>query len=302
LIIIKILCIGHAAYDITIPIPKFITENTKNRVNERITCGGGPAATAAYLLGKWGCDVSFIGLVGNDINGKKILKEFEDVNVNTKFIEVRDTYETTTSYIIANKEKGTRTILTYQKDKSEMNDIDIDFTPNIILIDGQEYNLSKKMLEKYESAISIIDAGKVTDTNIELCKMVNYVVCSKEFAENVSNMKFNFENKETLKNIFLSLKEKFNTNIVITLENKGCLYEINSEIKSMNAIKVEAIDSTGAGDIFHGAFAYGLSIDLPYEQIIKLAVITSGLSVTRLGGRNSVFDLNEIKEKYEEFR
>lgn len=302
MIIIKILCIGTATYDITIPLSKFVVENTKNRVNERVTCGGGPAATAAYLLGKWGCDVSFVGLIGNDINGKKILKELEEVNVNTKFVEVRDNYETTTSYIIANRERGSRTILTYQKDKLEMNDIDIDFTPNIILIDGQEYNLSKKMIEKYESAISIMDAGKVTDTNIELCKMVNYVVCSKEFAENISNMKFDFENKETLKNIFLYLKEKFNNNIVITLENRGCLYEENNEIKIMNAIKVESIDSTGAGDIFHGAFVYGLSINLLYEKIIKLAVVTSGLSVTRLGGRNSIFELDEIKEKYEEFR
>ena len=302
MIIIKILCIGHATYDITIPLSKFIVENTKNNINERITCGGGPAATAAYLLGKWGSDVSFAGLVGKDINGKKILKEFEDVHVDTSYVEIRNDYETTTSYIIANREKGTRTILTYQKDKAKMKDIDLDFTPNIILIDGQEYNLSKKMLEKYKDAISVIDAGKVTDTNIELCKMVNYVVCSKEFAENITNMKFDFKNKETLKNIFLFLKQKFNTNIVITLESKGCLYEIDNEIRIMNAIKVEAIDSTGAGDIFHGAFVYGLSIGLSYEKIVKLAVVTSGLSLTRLGGRNSIFELDEIKEKYEELR
>lgn len=302
MIIIKILCIGHATYDITIPISKFIVENTKSIVNERISCGGGPASTAAYLLGKWGSDVSFVGIIGNDINGKKILKEFEEVNVDTSYVEVREGYETPASYIISSKEKGTRTILIYQKNKSEMKDIDINFIPDIILIDGQEYNLSKKILEKYKDAISVIDAGKVTDTNIELCKMVNYVVCSKEFAENLSNMKFDFENKETLKNIFMYLKEKFHNNIVITLENKGCLYEINNEIKIMNAIKVETVDSTGAGDIFHGAFVYGLSINLPYEKIIKLAVVTSGLSVTRLGGRNSMFELDEIKEKYEEFR
>ena len=299
---IKILCIGHAAYDITIPISKFIQENTKNRVNERITCGGGPAATAAYLLGKWGSDVTFMGLIGNDINGKKILKEFKSVNVDTTYVEKKEKYETATSYIIANKENGSRTILTYQKEKMPMQDVDIDFVPNIILIDGEEYELSKKMLEKYKTAISVIDAGKVNAHNLELCEMVDYLVCSKEFAENISNMKFDFENKETLKRIFLYLKERFHNNIVITLENKGCLYEIDNEIRIMNAIKVEAIDSTGAGDIFHGAFVYGLSINLPYEKVIKLAVVTSGLSVTRLGGRNSIFELDEIKEKYEEFR
>ena len=70
--------------DITMAVDSFPKENTKNRIDNRVECGGGPAGNAAYLLGKWGMDVHFAGVVGNDEYGKRIKEEFESVNVNTK--------------------------------------------------------------------------------------------------------------------------------------------------------------------------------------------------------------------------
>ena len=78
----KVLCIGHAAYDITIPFDGYPEENTKNRVTTRIECGGGPASNAAYLLGKWGVETYFSGVIGNDKYGRIIKREFESVNVD----------------------------------------------------------------------------------------------------------------------------------------------------------------------------------------------------------------------------
>ena len=59
-----------------------IIENTKNRVRNRVECGGGPASNAAYLLGKWGIETYFSGIVGNDLYGHNIKHEFQKVNVN----------------------------------------------------------------------------------------------------------------------------------------------------------------------------------------------------------------------------
>ena len=144
----KILCIGHAAYDITIPMDHFPVENTKNRVKERVECGGGPASNSAYLLGKWGMDVAFAGVVGKDLYGDRIKKEFDEIGVNTKYLEQNGAYETTSSMIIANKSAGSRTILTYRKEDMRMKPIELDFEPDVILLDGQEYELSKKVLTK----------------------------------------------------------------------------------------------------------------------------------------------------------
>lgn len=298
----NILCIGHAAYDITIPIEKFIVENTKNRITNRIECGGGPASTAAYLLGKWHANVSFAGVVGLDEYGKYIKKELESVNVNTKYLEMNENYTTTSSIVVANTSNGSRTILTYRPNEMKMQDINLDFNPGIILIDGQEYEVSKKILSNYKSSISIMDAGRINDEIIELSKMVNYLICSKNFAEQVTNIKIDYNDMNTLKQLFLNLKNIFKNNIIVTLESHGCLYEYNNEIKIMPSIKVKPIDSTGAGDIFHGAFTYFLSKNYEYEQILKLSNITAALSTTKLGGRNSVFELNEVMEKYNEVK
>ena len=86
----KVICIGHASYDITMPVLSYPVENTKNRVHDRVECGGGPASNAAYLLGKWGIDTCFIGLVGNDLYGKNIILEQYKTSNNTLVEEKRE--------------------------------------------------------------------------------------------------------------------------------------------------------------------------------------------------------------------
>lgn len=295
----KILCLGHAAYDITIPVEEYPIENTKNRVKERIECGGGPASNAAYLLGKWGMDVWFAGIVGNDEYGKTIKSELDSVNVNTTYLELSEEYQTTSSFIIANTGNGTRTILTYRMQDMYMKPFELNFVPDIILIDGQEYELSKEVLKKYPNAISIIDAGRYDDKIIELSKLVNYVVCSKEFAEKSTNIKIDYNDFNTISSMYKKMKETFKNNIVITLEKEGALYEKDEYIKLMPSLKVKAVDSTGAGDIFHGAFVYAIAHKIDIEEAVKLSNITAALSVTRIGGRNSVFSKKEIRKFYD---
>ena len=218
----KILCIGHASYDTTIPMCGFLEENKKLRIDTKFECGGGPACNAAYLLGKWGLDTTFVGVVGNDKYGNYIKKELDEVNVDTKHMRILDGYETTSSIIFANVENGTRTIVSYRPGEAEkLKKIDLDFEPSIILIDGHEFELSKNMIEKYPNAISIMDAGRVTDDNLKLASMVDYLVCSKEFAETVTNVTLDDTNYQEL---YDKMREKFSKNIIVTLENKGCLY------------------------------------------------------------------------------
>ena len=294
----KILCIGHAAYDITIPVEEFPTENTKNRVKDRVECGGGPASNAAYLLAKWGVETYFAGVVGNDAYGNKIKEEFDSVGVNTKYLERNANYQTTSSFVIANEQNGSRTIFTYRPKTMNMKDIDLDFEPDIILIDGQEVQVSKKMLNLYPNAISIIDAGRPKEEIIELAELVNYLVCSKEFAETVSGMEIDYNKVSTIVDVYSELKHRFNNNIIITLEEKGCVYDEGGMIKVMPSIKVHALDSTGAGDIFHGAFAYGIANNFNLEKTLKYANLAGAISVTRVGGRYSIPSLDEMVNIY----
>lgn len=298
----KILCIGHAAYDITIPMEGFIKENTKNRVHELVKCGGGPACNAAYLLGKWGMETYFAGVVGNDVYGQNIIRELETVGVDTTYLQVIPGYETPNSYIIANTKKGSRTIMTYRSGTMHMNDVDIDFTPDIILLDGQEYEFSKKMLEKYPDAISIIDAGRPIFEVINLASMCDYVVCSHEFAQAVAGETFKLSSPKTVVAVFNDLKDFFKKNIVITVEDKGAIYEKDGHVMLMPSLKMKAVDSTAAGDIFHGAFTYALAKGYKYDDVIRIGNVAGAISVTRVGGRYSMPTKEEMGKYINDFR
>lgn len=298
----NIFCIGHAAYDTTVPVDEYPLENTKNRVVTRIENGGGPANNACYLLGKWGMKPYFVGIVGDDKQGRHIKHELESVDVNTKYLELNKDHTTTSSFIIANKTSGSRTILTYRPSDMKMKDVNIDERVDMILLDGQEYELSKKILKEHPDAISIIDAGRAVDEVIELSKMVDFVACSKDFLEQVTDIKVDYKNHSSLIKAFLKLEEILDNNVIVTLESHGCMYRYKGEIKLMPSIKVKSIDSTGAGDIFHGAFTYALANDYDFEDAIRVGNIAGAISVTRLGSKNSMPEKQEMESYFHEFR
>ena len=66
----KAICIGHSTYDTTLLLDKFPIENTKNRVEKHIECGGGPASNAGYLLAKWKIDTTIASIIGDDYYGR----------------------------------------------------------------------------------------------------------------------------------------------------------------------------------------------------------------------------------------
>ena len=101
----KILCIGNSAYDITFVLPNFPKENYKYKTNEIIKCGGGTCSNSAYLLSKWGLDISFLSVVGNDYYGNLVFNELKSIGVNTDYFELRDNFDTNVSYIVVNNLK-----------------------------------------------------------------------------------------------------------------------------------------------------------------------------------------------------
>ena len=97
-----------------------------------------------------------------------------------------------------------------------------------------------------------------------------------------------------LPDIYKQLKAYFNNTVIITLEAAGSFTEINGECKIVPSVRVVAKDSTGAGDIFHGAITYFLGQGYDLEKAIHYSSVTSAISVTRIGSRYSIPDLEEV--------
>lgn len=296
----KIICIGNAAYDVTLPMNHFPIENKKVRLEQsRIECGGGSASNCAYLLAKWGVETYFAGVVGDDYYGNKIIEEFENIGVNTKYLEKKAGARTTSSFIITNTSIGSRTILSDKSKDTVMSKREVDDKFDVILLDGYEKDFAKEVIKKNPKAIKIIDAGSLRENTVELAHLMDYIVCSKDFAEEYTGMKVDYNDMKTLIEIYDELKKEFSQKIVITLEDKGC-FTYDKGYKMVPSIKVESIDSTGAGDIYHGAFTYCIANDYDIITTMKMSNIAGALSVTRIGGRFSIFPLEEVKKKYDE--
>ena len=175
----KVVCVGHSTYDTTLPMDFYPTENLKYRISHHIECGGGPASNGAYLLAKWGMDTSLFSAVGDDYYGHQIIDEFRSVGTNIDGIEVHSDYMTPSSYIIANRSSGSRTVITSKGVPIRKLRHDGRVKADLILVDGEHPETAETVLRANPDAISIIDAGRLTDDTKRLGKLVKYVVCSE---------------------------------------------------------------------------------------------------------------------------
>ncbi|MBO5375797.1 MAG: carbohydrate kinase, partial [Bacilli bacterium] len=295
----KIMCIGQSAYDITLPLDHYPIENKKVRVYGKVECGGGSSSNCAYLLAKWGINTYFAGVIGNDYYGSKIQKEYNDVGVNTKYLQVTDNFPTTSSYIIANTSIGSRTILTNRDKNIRMQPMEVTDEFDFLLFDGYEKEFSMEVVRKNPNAIKILDAGSMKEATVELAHVVDYVVCSHDFAEDFSNVKIDYNDINTIIRAYDNLKKEFTHNVIITLEDRGCFTYIEGKGYTLiPSIKVKSIDSTGAGDIFHGAFVYALAMGYDLEKALRFSNITGALSVEKIGSRFSIPELESVINRY----
>lgn len=293
----RFVCVGHSTYDITLPVNEYPEENIKYRIPNHIECGGGPASNGAYLLAKWGMDTTMVSVVGDDYYGHQIIKEYEDIGINTRYVEVNPNHRTSSSYIIANTSNGTRTILSSKKQAIRRLQMPVsDIIADVILIDGEHPESAYEIFMNNPNAISIIDAGRLNDETKFLGKKATYVICSKDFAEDFAEKEIDINDLDGLAEIHQKLEEYYETCVIITLEAAGSYTKIDGVGRIIPSVKVKAIDSTGAGDIFHGAFTYFIANNYSLLDAIHYASITSAISVTRVGSRFSIPILNEVLE------
>jgi len=299
--VIKTLSIGHSSYDIYVQVDEFPKENSKSRFINKIGCGGGNAANVAYLLAKWGVGSTFAGTMGNDVFGNRIQKELQSVGVDTRYIETTYDKDTTISFIIINSKTGSRTLFNVADEYVKLRKFDFDFQPDLIIVDGHDPYASKMAIERFSKAITICDAERYVPDVINTAKLCKYMICSKDFAEEATGIKIDYDKTSTLVDLYDSLRKKFDRqDVIVTLESHGALYQVDNQIKVSPAIKVTPVDTTGAGDVFHGAFAYAISQGKTLEQAVRFANIAAGLSTQMVGARLSIPKLQDVNKIYEE--
>ncbi len=287
----KILCIGQSTLDISMPLDQPIVENLKFRVYDKLESAGGPATTASILLGQWGEDVSLVSRLGKDIYATHIKANLKQAMVKYHPIPCLD-FETSISVILIDKTNGNRTIFNCPS-KIEASDYEVEGHYDILLTDGHEPQIAHRFLAQHPNIISVLDAGGFRQPTVELAKCVTWVVSSQDFAENYAQLKIDIHDQNNWIDLFKKCHE-LNSQFVVTCGDLGCLYEEDGIVKHCPAFPAKAIDTNGAGDIFHGAFVYGLAHHYSLRDTLELASMASSISVTRRGGSLSIPKFDEV--------
>jgi sugar/nucleoside kinase (ribokinase family) len=293
---LELLCIGHAAWDRIVTVPRWPAEDTKVEATGLSESGGGPAANAAYLLSRWGVRTAFAGVVGADEAGRRTAAEFQEAGTDTRGLELRPGHATPTSLVLVSDKSGSRTIITR---KAPTGPLTLDAfpgeAPKVLLFDGHELEAALAALERFPSAVSILDAGSLREGTKELAGRVDHLVASERFAAQVlgrGGLGMREEQEEALEEL-CRINPK---TVVITLGIRGQVYGTAEGRWRLSAFSATVVDTTAAGDIFHGAYAYGVLHQLPPLETLELASMAAALSVERPGGRASIPSLEEVRE------
>jgi sulfofructose kinase len=289
---LDVLCVGHACYDLVFAVERHPGPNEKVIAARLVGCGGGPAANAAVAAARLGCRAAFAGYLGNDLYGQTHFKEFLSEGVFTGLVE-RGESPTPLSAILV-KPDGARTVVNYRGSTAVLPSGRIDFSPavcKIILFDGHEPNISLDLINGGlpAAAVTVLDAGSVHRGTRELVGRVDYVVASEKFARDYTGEADHWAALAALAQVAPA--------VIVTRGEKGLIWQhVQHGSGRLDAFDVAAVDTTGAGDAFHGAFCAGLAGGKSWPELLRYACAVAALSCTKEGARPALPAAQEVAD------
>jgi len=256
--------------------------------------GGGPVATALCTLGKFGVSSVFIGKCGDDSDGRDLKYELERFGVCTDSLILDKSSSSAKAFIIVDQKTGKRTVILNRNDTSPLSpdelDINLIESSKYLLLDGRESEASvaaAKIARNSEVEV-ILDAGSPRKEIDKLLPLVDHLVASHRFS-------FDYLNEIDPARAALKLTQLGFRNVVITSGADGCVgANSEGEVFRQGIFSVDVVDTTGAGDVFHGAFIYGLHKNWELREILKFSSAAAALKCKGLGGR-AIPELSEVE-------
>jgi sulfofructose kinase len=281
-----VLCVGHASYDLVFSVPNHPKQDEKIVADNLLGCGGGPAANAAVTAARLGFKAAFAGYLGRDTFGDSHYAELQNQGVDTQFIQRGDSPTPLSTILV--KPDGKRALINYKGDTQALAADAINFanvTAKTILFDGHEPHISLALLTQLDSNTpTILDAGSLHQGTQLLMDKVDYLVCSEKFAlQYAGDVK-----------IALGKLAALSANVVITLGEHGLIWQRGNQTGKLPAPSVRAIDTTGAGDAFHGAFAAAIAAKMQWSDVLRYASAAGAICCTKIGARPGLPYLQEL--------
>jgi len=285
---------GLNSVDFLSLVPEFPTPNSKMEILQFSKQGGGQVATAMVALSRWGIRTKYIGKVGDDELGAFSLNSLRQDGVDVSSVAIEPKTTSQFAMIIVDHASGERTIL-WNRDKQLMyreGELRIEdvCSGKILHLDGHDIRAAIQCARwaKEEGIPTVIDLDKLEPLTSELIKKIDFIITSSTFPTLFTGIS---DREKAL----IEMQRQTPGFLCATLGREGAVALVDGNILRVKGFRVDAVDTTGAGDVFHAGFIYGLLQNWEVREILRFANAVAALKCRDIGGRRGIPTLEETQ-------
>ena len=286
--------VGYSNIDFLGIVSRYPELDEKMKLTEFSRQGGGVTATAMATVSRLGGRASYIGKVGDDDFGKSAIAELEKDGVDVSHVVVQPGAASQFSFVVVDQATGKRTIFWTPSDvvmePSDLRREDV-ISGNVLHVDAHHPRAALQAAEwANEAGIPVVmDAGTLREGSVEIAERTDALIASELFARQYTGQ----NDPEVAARLMFTGRRTISA---VTLGARGCIYVTEEGVFHQPAFKVKVVDTTGAGDVFHGAFSFGLSQGWDFRRIVEFASAVAAIKCTKLGGRAGIATMAQVVE------
>ena len=288
--------LGQVCVDYVGRLPGYPAEDSKTELEELFTSCGGPAATALVTLARSGVSTSFLGSISDDPFGVQIVETLEKEDVDASCLKITPGYTSQFAFIAVTRGEGKRTIFWSRSSAPELTpeDVSLDRFPDarILHLDGLMLDAGKEaaLQARQRDMTVVMDAGTLREGSLDLVKRVDVLIASEAFAEPLAGA------GGSVQPALETLMDMGPREVVITLGARGSIGLDGHGMVRQAAFPVTSRDTTGAGDVYHGAYIYGLLQGWPMARCMAYASAAAALKCMNGGGWRGIPGIEAIQD------
>jgi sulfofructose kinase len=287
--------VGLNATDTLILLPHFPAYGGKVPFEREILSPGGQVASALVTCAKLGLSAKYIGTVGDDERGRVQLESLRVSGLNLEDVEVRRNCPNQSAYILVDQSTGERTVL-WKRDECLRID-PASLTPEkitcarLLHIDGHDTQAVARAAEiaRAHRIPVTVDVDTIYPGFERVLPNVDYLVASSEFPSRWTS------ERDPFRALALIQDEYHMPVAAMTLGSHGALARADGRFIYSPAFVVNCIDTTGAGDVFHGAFCYAVLQNMPLRETLEFSNAMAALNSTALGARGGIATVEQAQ-------
>lgn len=278
-----VLCVGLVVADAVFDVASVPAAGTKSFATARSEQAGGPAATAAVTVARLGGSAAFAGRVGDDSAGRMLLDELTGHGVDVSAVEVLDGVASSASIVFVTPD-GERTIVNHT-DRRLLEDGAPVVTADAVLVDvrwvaGARHALTEARLRRIPSVLDL-DRSPDPELGMALARLATHPVASLDAARELTS-------ESTPERCLAALDGLTSGGAIVTAGDRGAWHLDGGVAVHVPAPHITAVETLGAGDVFHGAFVWAIAAGMPPGRAIEAASLVAADRCTRRGGWNAI--------------